>query len=132
MNDERLTIPIDDAYVHAVGLATICFARLEWNAVWCCEKMHVGYVHTVATKTAGQIANDLLSLAWAHPDPNVVAMYVSRDNYCKLFSKEDGLCCRQHRSMTSMSGCFTDGRIDRLERPLTAISSPKVLFRSVV
>lgn len=73
MNDERLRVPIDDAYVHAMGLATICFARLEWNAVWCCEKMCVGYLNTVGTKTAGQIANDLVSLAGAHPDSTVVA-----------------------------------------------------------
>ena len=42
MKDERLRVPIDDAYLHAAGLATICFARLEWNAAWCCEKMRAG------------------------------------------------------------------------------------------
>lgn len=73
MKDERLRVPIDDAYLHAVGLATICFARLEWNAAWCCEKMQAGYLNTVGTKTAGQIANDLVTLAGVHPDPTVVA-----------------------------------------------------------
>lgn len=73
MNNARLRVPIDDAYLHAVGLATICFARLEWNAAWCCEKMRVGYLNAIGTKTAGQIANDLVGLAAAHPDPTVVA-----------------------------------------------------------
>lgn len=73
MKDERLRVPIDDAYLHAVGLATICFARLEWNAAWCCEKMRAGYLNNIGTKTAGQIANDLVALAGAHPNPPVVA-----------------------------------------------------------
>ena len=73
MKDERLRIPIDDAYLHAVGLATICFARLEWNAAQCCEKMHAGYLNNIGTNTTGQIANDLVALAGALPDPLVVA-----------------------------------------------------------
>jgi hypothetical protein len=73
MKDERLCVPIDDAYLHAVGLATICFARLEWNAAWCCEKMHQGYLDDVGTRTAGQIANDLVAMAAAHKDHAVLA-----------------------------------------------------------
>jgi hypothetical protein len=71
--DERLRVPIDDAYLHAVGLATICFVRLEWNAAWCCEKMSAGYLNGVVQKTAGRIANDLVALVGAHQDPTVVA-----------------------------------------------------------
>lgn len=73
MKDERLRVPIDEAYLHAVGLATICFSRLEWNAAWCCEKMRAGYLNGVGTKTAGQIATDLVAMAAAHPDAAVVA-----------------------------------------------------------
>lgn len=73
MKDDRLRVPIDDPYLHSVGLAMICFARLEWEAVWCCEKMQTGYLRTVGTRTAGQIANDLVLLAAAHPDPMVAA-----------------------------------------------------------
>lgn len=58
--DDRLRVPVDDPYVHAVGLATICFARLEWDAVWCCERMEVGYIGTLGRKTAGMIASDLV------------------------------------------------------------------------
>lgn len=73
MKDDRLRVPIDGPYRHAVGLATICFARLEWDAIWCCEKLMPGYIHTVATKTAGQIAKDLINRAANHPDPAIVA-----------------------------------------------------------
>ncbi len=68
MADDRLRVPVDDPYVHAVGLATICFARLEWDAVWCCEKMEAGYIGTLGRKTAGMIASDLVAKAAVHPD----------------------------------------------------------------
>lgn len=73
MKDDRLRVPIDDPYLHAVGLALICFARAEWAAVYCCEKMDPGYIGTVGKKSAGQIATDLVARAAAHPDPAVVA-----------------------------------------------------------
>jgi hypothetical protein len=73
VKDERIKVPIDASYLHAVGLATICFARLEWDAVWCCEKMRTDYLQCARTKTAGQIANDLVNFAAAHLNPEVVA-----------------------------------------------------------
>lgn len=39
MANERLLIPQDADYFHALGLAIVAFARLEWNAVWCCERL---------------------------------------------------------------------------------------------
>lgn len=37
------------------------FARLEWDAVWCCHRLQDGYIQTIEPKrkTAGKIANDL-------------------------------------------------------------------------
>lgn len=54
MKDDRLRVLIDAPYLSALGLATICFARLEWAAVRCCEKIQPGYTNTVGAKTAGQ------------------------------------------------------------------------------
>lgn len=72
MANDRLRVPIDDPYLHALGLATVCFARLEWNAVWCGEKIQPGYIRTVRKKTAGQIATDILRMAAGHPNPAIV------------------------------------------------------------
>ena len=72
MKNDRLRVPIGALYLRSVGLAMICFARLEWDAVWCCERIQSGYLQMVETKTAGQIANDLIGLAAAHPDPAIV------------------------------------------------------------
>lgn len=74
MKDDRLRIPGDQAYFQSVGLATIAFARLEWDVVWLCERIEPGYIHTIdATprsggrvgpgKTAGKIATDFLERA---------------------------------------------------------------------
>ena len=59
--DDRLRIPQDDEYFKAVGLAAIAFARLEWDAVWCCEKLNPGYINSIEPerKTAGVIGRDL-------------------------------------------------------------------------
>ena len=74
VKDERLRVPIDDPYLHSLGLAVVCFARLEWNAAWCCEKMQSDYLRSVGRKTAGQIANDLVNLTASCGDANVVAV----------------------------------------------------------
>ena len=69
MRDDRLRIAIDDAYVEALGRATYVFAVLEWNAVWCRERMRPGYVGAPKRKTAGVIADDLVRLSRRRHDP---------------------------------------------------------------
>lgn len=50
MANERLLIPQDADYFHALGLAAVAFARLEWDAVWCCERLQKGYISTIEPK----------------------------------------------------------------------------------
>ncbi len=78
MRDDRLRISVDDCYIKALGRATYVFAILEWNAVWCCERMEAGYIQKlerknaagkIVGKTAGCIAKDLVRLASQRPDP---------------------------------------------------------------
>ena len=69
MRDDRLRIAVDDAYVAAFGRATCIFAVLEWNAVWCCERMRPGHVRALKRKTAGVIADDLDRLSHRRHDP---------------------------------------------------------------
>ncbi len=63
MKDDRLRVPVDTAYLTTLGMATYCFASMEWNAVYCGERLSPGYVNTVATKTAGRIAKDIVGFA---------------------------------------------------------------------
>ena len=61
MSNDRLRIPPDPDYFHAIGLAVVAFARLEWNAVWCCYRLQPNYIETIESerKTAGTIAKNL-------------------------------------------------------------------------
>ena len=73
MTDDRLRIPQDPTYFQAIGLAAVAFARLEWDAVWCCQRLESGYIVTINTekKTAGRIASDLIRLFSRVTDPNI-------------------------------------------------------------
>lgn len=63
MENDRLRVPVDPDYAAALGLATYCFASLEWNAVSCGDKLRPGYVNLVPRKTAGEIAKDVCAFA---------------------------------------------------------------------
>ncbi|MEK2144628.1 hypothetical protein WOC23_21825, partial [Vibrio parahaemolyticus] len=58
MKDDRLKCPVENDYVQAIGLAAYTFARLEWQVVWCMEKIKPESVHKVVDQemTAGTIA----------------------------------------------------------------------------
>ena len=75
MKNDRLRVPVDDAYLLSIGRATYCFARLEWDAVYCGEKLNAGYLSTVSVKTAGNIAIDVAQFVSYVSDP------LNRDRY---------------------------------------------------
>ena len=56
----RLDWPAETEYLTSLGRAVMCFARCEWQAVWCCERLNPGYLRTVSRKMAGTIADDFL------------------------------------------------------------------------
>lgn len=62
MSDERLRIPIHPEYTAAIGVAVYCFASLEWNAVWCCERIEAGSIDSLDERTAGRVADTLIHL----------------------------------------------------------------------
>ncbi len=92
MKDDRLRVPIDDEYLRAVGLALFGFARLEWSAVYCCEKINSGYLNNVALKTAGQIAIDLIANAKNHPDVAIqLSLGAASTNFQSLVKQRNDL-----------------------------------------
>ena len=74
MKDDRLRIPVEQSYLVSLGLATYAFSRLEWDGVWCGERLEPGFIRTVAKKTAGRIASDLLAIIDRIVDPAVRAV----------------------------------------------------------
>lgn len=83
MDGDRLRVVVDDEYTKALGLALFAFARLEWDAVWCIEKMSPGSIGSASERTAGGVAKELakhvgaLNLAVGHPLLSTVAEFES-------------------------------------------------------
>lgn len=73
MKGHRLRIPVEQSYLVSLGLATYAFSRLEWDGVWCGERLEPGFIRTVAKRTAGRIARDLLAIIDRLVDPAVKA-----------------------------------------------------------
>ena len=59
MTDQRLIYRMEDGYAEALGVAMYMFARLEWNVVWCCERLDKGSVSELQELTAGIIRKRL-------------------------------------------------------------------------
>lgn len=57
MKDDRLRTVVESAYVEALGRAAYTFASLEWQVVWCLEKIRPSDLHKVVDEemTAGKI-----------------------------------------------------------------------------
>jgi hypothetical protein len=68
MSDSRLRIALDDDYANGVGRAAYVFAILEWNVVWCAERLQPGFLATIRGRTAGQIGAAFETIATAIPD----------------------------------------------------------------
>jgi transcriptional regulator with XRE-family HTH domain len=63
----RLRVPVEPAYISALGLAVFAFARLEWAAVWCCERIAPGSINNTLPRMAGDLADKLIKLAAGLP-----------------------------------------------------------------
>nr|WP_288256503.1 hypothetical protein [uncultured Pseudomonas sp.] len=59
MKGDRLRSPVKLDYIEALGRATYTFASLEWQVVWCAEKIQPSSIRKIVDKemTAGTIAN---------------------------------------------------------------------------
>jgi len=92
MKDDRLRVPVEAAYLAVLGMATYCFAYMEWNAVYCGEKLSPGYVNTVAKKTAGDIARDVAGFAKLITNHHKRARYeAAADEFRRLVKRRNDL-----------------------------------------
>jgi hypothetical protein len=67
MKGDRLRVQVEPDYISALGLAVFAFARAEWAAVWCCERLAPDSINTLSDRTAGKIADKLIELAGRLP-----------------------------------------------------------------
>ena len=73
MTDERNLVPVKSEYLFVLGQCLYCFARLEWDAAWCLEKLRAGFIaeRDLRKITAGTLANRLLAASLALSDQTV-------------------------------------------------------------
>jgi hypothetical protein len=109
MADERLRIFVDDPYLVALGRCLFVFAGLEWNAVWCGEKISPGFLDAARGKTAGSIAADLEPLAAALPAGTVQAR-------CLAAAQEFRRLVRVRNGIMHAQPCHTRTGEDQLVR----------------
>ncbi len=69
MKDDRLRSPVEKNYIEAIGLAAYTFASLEWQVVWCMEKISPKSIHKVVNEemTAGKIAKKFMNAIHSMP-----------------------------------------------------------------
>jgi hypothetical protein len=62
--DRRLRQAVKPDYISALGMAAWSFASLEWQVVWCCEKIKPGSLRRIVDEemTAGIIAKRFIDL----------------------------------------------------------------------
>lgn len=84
----RLHVPLDTAYESALGRFVFCFARLEWIAVHCAERLSRGYIHTLRRKTAKHIAGDVLQLAELILDAELRGRFVAAAERFELLADQ--------------------------------------------
>lgn len=112
MKDDRLSVPVQDDYILALGRATYVFATLEWNAIWCCERLKPGYINKLGRKTAGDIACDFMKR-------------VLRIGDAKLKQAHTGPACEFKRLVAVRNGILHG-------KPGTAVDGEQRLFRDGV
>ncbi|WP_122864116.1 hypothetical protein [Pseudomonas viridiflava] len=85
MNNERLRIPMDPGYAEALGLAIFAFARLEWDVIWCCERLERDLIHKIGRMTARNIGDKFASLARQVADESLRAeLHKSAERFLEL------------------------------------------------
>jgi hypothetical protein len=60
MKDDRLRVPVEPDYVSALGLAVFVFAKLEWAAICCCERIKPGSINDLP-----KMKNEVAPVSWS-------------------------------------------------------------------
>lgn len=54
---------MDLGYAHALGVAMYAFSGLEWNVIWCCERLQPNSIYKLAELTSGVVKKRFRKLA---------------------------------------------------------------------
>jgi hypothetical protein len=102
MEGHRLRQPGEAAYLSEIGRTIWVFSILEWNAVWCCERLQPDCLPEISARTAGVVATRLRTLSRALP------LSLERD---ELIADAEELVALVHQRNRLIHGrpCTSDG-----------------------
>ncbi len=101
-------VPLEESYAAALGRAVFIFSRLEWQAVWCCEKINPGCIAPLSKRTAGGVSKALIKAVEDAPDAAKQLLEDAAINFAALVEERNGLA--HGRPCTAPSG---DQRLSR-------------------
>ena len=84
-------VPLEESYATALGRAMFIFSRLEWQAVWCCEKINPGCIAPLSKRTAGGVSKALNSAIKAAPDAAKQSLQDAAIRFGELVEERNGL-----------------------------------------
>lgn len=84
-------VPLEESYSTAIGRAMFIFSRLEWQAVWCCEKIKPGSIAPLTKRTAGGVSKALNSAIINAPDASKQSMGKAAIRFAELVEERNGL-----------------------------------------
>lgn len=99
-------ITLEPDYASALGAAVYAFASLEWNAVICCERLEPGSMDDLSERTAGRVADTLLSLARKHEPALVDA---ASDFEALVATRNNLVHARPGTTAAGLAGLFRHG-----------------------
>jgi len=84
-------VPLEESYATALGRAMFIFSRLEWQAVWCCEKIKPGSIAPLSKRTAGGVSKALSSSIKDAPDAAKKSLKEAAIRFAQLVEERNGL-----------------------------------------
>jgi hypothetical protein len=93
MAGDRDRVPLEADYALALGRAVFIFAKLEWSAINCCERIVPNSFHALPfrEKTGRKLAKKLINLAAALPPSLRKELYIAAAEFDRLRKERNKL-----------------------------------------
>ncbi|MBU0522711.1 MAG: hypothetical protein KKC24_23785 [Gammaproteobacteria bacterium] len=137
MSNERLQYRMETGYAEALGLAAYMFARLEWNVVWCCERLEEGSVSELQELTAGVVRRRFGKLVLAIADDELRDELVkAADVFNPLVDLRNDLIHGTPCTHPSYGQCLNGNTgawsIDRINQAADAFAECAIIFNGIL
>ncbi len=103
MDGDRLRVVVADEYIASLGRAVYAFSLLEWNIIWCLERMVPSDIGSVSRKMSMQISKKFSRISQKILDSNL------RDQCITVSTEFELLVKKRNALLHAKPGTATDG-----------------------